>query len=103
MRMRNLERYRTAGTGNNMQLSIPLPRTPEGRVYRYSPNVDAHPRHFLLGNRAEGFAEPAALSARMTHIPGTPGTICPYSGFADEDDAFTHPDDIVAAREVVAH
>lgn len=43
MRFRNLERYRTGGAKNRMELSIPLPRTPEGRVYRYSPNEKALP------------------------------------------------------------
>ena len=33
-----------------MKLSMPLPRTPGGRVYRFSPNEDAHPRHFVIGN-----------------------------------------------------
>ena len=49
MRFRNLEKYKTGGSGNNMTLGIPLPKTPDGRVYRYSPNENAHPRLFLLG------------------------------------------------------
>jgi hypothetical protein len=50
MDFKNLNRYRIGGTGSNMKLGIPPPRTPDGRVYRYSPNPDAHPRHFVLGN-----------------------------------------------------
>jgi len=103
MRFKNLESYRIGGVGSDMQLGIPLPKTPDGRVYRYSPNENAHPRLFLLGDRVEGFALPETMSARMSHMPGTPGTICPYSGTLDEDDVFTHPDDVAAAREVVAH
>jgi hypothetical protein len=103
MRLKNLEQYKTGGGGNEMQLSIPLPKTPEGRVYRYSPNENAHPRHFLLGNRVEGFQLPATMTPRMTRMPGTPGTRCPYSGLEDEDSAFTHPDDIEAAKAVVSH
>ncbi|UPJ57014.1 hypothetical protein [Bradyrhizobium sp. 192] len=103
MRFRNLESYRSSGAGSDMQLAIPLPRTPDGRVYRYSPNENAHPRHFLLGGRVEGVTPPEAPTPRMTHAPGTPGTICPYSGVKAEDGAFTHPDDIAAAKEVVAH
>src|SRR5262245_8468618 len=99
MRFKNLEKYKTGGTGTNMQLSIPLPTTPDGRVYRYSPNESAHPRHFLLGGRVESFQQQEAMTPRMTHLPGTPGTICPYSGVADVDDAFTHPDDVAAAKE----
>lgn len=103
MRFRNLEKYKTGGSGNNMTLGIPLPTTPDGRVYRYSPNENAHPRLFLLGNRAPAFALPEAMTPRMTHPPGTPGTICPYSGVLGEDSDFMHPDDIAAAKEVVAH
>jgi hypothetical protein len=103
MRFRNLEKYKTGGSGSNMTLGIPLPKTPDGRVYRYSPNENAHPRLFLLGEREAEFLMPETLTARMTHPPGTPGTICPYSGISDEDANFTHPDDIAAAKEVVAH
>jgi hypothetical protein len=103
MRFRNLEKYKTGGSGNNMTLGIPLPKTPDGRVYRYSPNENAHPRLFLLGERAPEFVVPETLTARMTHPPGTSGTICPYSGISDEDANFTHPADIAAAKEVVAH
>lgn len=103
MRFKNLENYWVGGVGNEMHLDIPLPRTPDGRVYRYSPNEHAHPRHFLLGARAEGFTTPEVLNPRMAHMPGTPGTICPYSGLLGEDESFTHPDDIAAAEEIVAH
>jgi len=67
MRFKNLERFKTGGAGNNLQLSIPLPKTPDGRVYRYSPNENAHPRLFLLGDRVPDFALPETLTARMTH------------------------------------
>jgi hypothetical protein len=30
--------YETGGSGNNMTLDIPLPKTPDGRMYRYSSN-----------------------------------------------------------------
>ena len=38
MRFRNLEKYKTGGSGNHMTVGIPLPEAPDGRVYRYSPN-----------------------------------------------------------------
>jgi hypothetical protein len=38
MRFWNLEKYKTGGSGDNMTLGIPLPKTPDGRVDRYSPN-----------------------------------------------------------------
>lgn len=103
MRMKNLETYRTGGTSANMQLGIPVPLTPDGRAYRYSPNEQAFPRHFVLGNRMPGFPVPETMSSRMTHMPGQPGTVCPYSGILDDDDAFIHPDDKAAAIDTVRH
>jgi hypothetical protein len=103
MRLQHLERYKAGGSGKKLQLAIPLPRTADGRIYRFSPNPNAHPRHFLLGERVQGFTLPKSPTPRMTRMPGTPGTICPYSGVTDQDDAFTQPEDITAAREIVAH
>jgi hypothetical protein len=103
MRLKNLEKFKSGGTGSTMQLSIPLPKTPDGGVYRFSPNENAHPRLFLLGNRVSNFNLPETPTVRMIHAPGTSGTICPYSGALADDSDFTHPDDIAAAKEVVAH
>jgi Zn finger protein HypA/HybF involved in hydrogenase expression len=103
MRFRNLDRYRTGGTGSRMQLSIPIPRTPDGRAYRHSPNENAHPRHFVLGKaeRPESITE--EMRARMKLEPGSPQTVCPYSGTVADDDEFTHPADREAAIELVKH
>lgn len=103
MRMKNLERYKIGGTRNRMQLGLPVPQTPDGRVYRYSPNPDAHPRHFVLGNTTDGFLRPTEKMPRMKHVPGSPQTVCPYSGTIAEDAEFTHPDDIKAATALVKH
>lgn len=101
MRFRNLEKYQTGKTGSTLQLAIPLPKTPDGRVYRYSPNENAHPRHFVLGERVTGFLLPETMTPRMTHKPGIPETVCPYSGIVAEDGDFTHPDDQAAALKIV--
>lgn len=101
MRFRNLEKYQTGKTGNILQLAIPLPKTPDGRIYRYSPNENAHPRHFVLGERVAGFPLPEAMTPRMMHRPGVPETVCPYSGVVAEDNDFTHPDDKAAALKIV--
>jgi hypothetical protein len=103
MRFKKLESYKVGGVGSKMRLEIPLPTTPAGRVYRYSPNENAHPRHFLLGDRIGGFTLPNTMTPRMTHMPGTPGTVCPYGGGFHDDNSFAHPDDVDAAQEVVAH
>lgn len=103
MRFKNMERYRVGGTQNNMTLNVPLPKTPEGRIYRLSPNKNAHPRLFVLGNSVEGFSMPDPPTSRTKHRPRTPGTVCPYSGMYADDEQFNHPDDIIAATEIVAH
>jgi hypothetical protein len=103
MKMKNLAKYRTGGTSSKMTLAIPLPKTPDGRVYRYSPNADAHPRHFVLGSRINGFVINPDKQARMKQPPGSPFTVCPYSGVIAEDSEFTHPDDTKAGLKLVEH
>jgi hypothetical protein len=103
VRLRNLESYKTGGSGDRMELSIPLPKTPDGRVYRFSPNENAHPRLFVLGERVEGFTLVEATRPRMKQSPGSPRTVCPYSGVIADDDAFTHPADREAALALVKH
>lgn len=103
MRFRNLDKYRTGGRGSQKELSIPLPKTPDGRVYRYSPNADAHPRHFVLGDAQRPDEISETMRARMKLEPGSPQTVCPYSGIVEADQAFTHPDDQKAALELVKH
>jgi hypothetical protein len=103
MQFKNLNRFRTGGTSTKMQLSVPLPRTPDGRVYRYSPNEHAHPRHFVLGEAKQGFVISDAARTRMKLEPQSKQTVCPYSGTVADDSDFTHPDDVKAARKIVEH
>jgi hypothetical protein len=103
MRFNNLDRYRTGGTGSKMQLSVPLPKTPDGRTYRYSPNEAAQPRHFVLGPVVGEVPLTEALRKRMKQEPRSKQTVCPYSGVVAEDDEFTHPEDRKAALELVKH
>ncbi|WP_141322212.1 hypothetical protein [Sinorhizobium fredii] len=101
--MRNLERLRTGGSGSKMTVGVPPPRTPSGRVYRYSPKEDAHPRHFLLGEVNAKFTIVDAARSRMKLEPRSPQTVCPYSGYVGLDAEFNHPDDMKAAVELVKH
>lgn len=103
MKLPRLNRCRTGGTNSNMKLSYPAPRTPNGRVYRFSPNEHAHPRHFVLGDVVADIDVTDALRSRMKHDPRTKQTVCPYSGTVAEDQAFVHPDDVQAAVEMVKH
>ncbi|RUW20161.1 hypothetical protein EOA60_26225 [Mesorhizobium sp. M1A.F.Ca.IN.020.06.1.1] len=101
MKLKRLEKMRTGGSRTKMQLSIPVPKTPDGRVYRYSPNIDAHPRHFVLSEPVVGFVADPERAARMKYPPGTRGTVCPYSGVRADDAEFTHPDDRKAAIKII--
>lgn len=103
MRFKNLDKYRIGGAGNRMQLKIPLPKTPEGRFYRFSPNETAQPRHFVLGDVERPKEITDAMRARMKLEPGSAQTVCPYSGVVAEDEEFTHPDDREAVIEIAKH
>lgn len=103
MRMKNVGRFRTGGTLSKMTLSIPVPKTPDGRVYRYSPNAEAYPRHFVLGDRVKPIELDERKRSRMKQQPGSRLTVCPYSGTLGADDDFIHPEDVKAAREIVRH
>ena len=103
MKFSRLNRYRTGGTSSHMRLSLPVPRTPDGRIYRFSPNETAHPRHFVLGQVVADIPLTDALRARMKLEPRMKQTVCPYSGTVADDDAFRHPDDVKAAVELVKH
>lgn len=103
MRFKNLNRYRTGGVGSKMELAIPLPKTPDGRVYRFSPNEEAHPRHFVIGPVAAEIEMSEASRARMRLEPHSKQTVCPYSGVIAADGDFNHPDDVKAAIETVKH
>lgn len=95
---RRLEKYRTGGTKQKMELKLPAPKTPSGKVYRSCPNEDCVPRLFLLG---DGERPERSDSLRWRRNPGTPGTTCPYCGTAGDDDAFTYEGDIEAVKNYV--
>jgi hypothetical protein len=103
MQFKNLEKYKTGGTKSQMQLAVPIPKTPVGRVYRYSPNEKALPRLFVLGNPLPDFVVTDEARKRMKLAPHSKQTVCPYSGTIADNDDFIHPDDIKAAHEVVKH
>lgn len=101
MKFKNLEKFKTGGGGSKMQLGVPFPKTPKERVYRFSPNEQAHPRHFVIGNPHDGFVPPEGTAERMKLQPRSKQTVCPYSGVIADDGDFTHPDDVKAAVEMV--
>jgi hypothetical protein len=101
MDFKNLNRYRVGGSTRSMKLGIPPPRTPDGRVYRYSPNENAHPRHFVLGPFDSEFVISEESRTRMKLQPRSKQSVCPYSGVIASDEDFLHPDDRKAALALV--
>ncbi len=100
-RFKRLEEYQVRQDGDEMELAFPAPRTPNGMVYRHCPNEDCTPRHFLLGDAPESQVVDEENHGLVRREPGTEGVTCPYCGIDAEDGAFTHPDDVAAARGFV--
>jgi hypothetical protein len=84
-----------------MELSYPAPASPSGKMFQYSPNPEAVPRLFLIGDApAERvIAEPHKSSIRRQPGPGE--TVCPYSGYMAPDHQFIHFDDIEAIKRQI--
>jgi hypothetical protein len=84
-----------------MQVAYELPRTASGKVYHFSPNPDAVPRLFLIGDAPDERNIAPEDRQRIRREPGPGETVCPYSGFVAPDEDFVHADDIEAIREHV--
>ena len=100
-RFKNLEQFKTGGTDSNMKLSIPVPRSPSGKVHRECKNPSCSPRLFQLAqvkNRS-----PIAETNRhlVRRNQGERGITCPYCGEDADDDAFLYGPDREAALEQV--
>lgn len=90
---RRLEKYKIGGTRDRMELNIPLPQSPSGKIYRWCPNNDCTPRLFLLGDAQR----PENLDiSQLRRAPGIRGTTCPYCGIDADDDEFNYEGDIKA-------
>ena len=98
-----LEKHRVGGSGHRMELSYPAPRTPSGKVYQYSPNPDAAPRLFLIGDAPDVRQVSDDHRHRIRREPGPGETVCPYSGYVAKDADFVHLDDIEAIKKQVVH
>lgn len=92
---KRLEKYKVGGTKDKMELRIPLPKSPSGKVYRWCPNEECTPRLFLLG----GGQPPENLDiTKLRRAPGAPGTTCPYCGIDDDDGNFNYESDIESIK-----
>ncbi len=100
-RLNHLEEHRVGGTDSQMELSYPLPRSPSGKVYQYSPNPDAAPRLFLIGQAPTERVVPDDLRSRIRLEPGSNQTVCPYSGEIADDEQFVHFEDVEAIKQQI--
>lgn len=101
-RLRRLEEHRLGSRDGKMLLSYPAPRSPSGKVYRYSPNPEAAPRLFLIGEAPAERTVPDELRSHVRLMPGSDHTVCPYSGHIGADEEFVHFDDVEAVKSQVA-
>ena len=102
-RFRRLEKHRLGGTRDRMELSYPVPRSPSGKIYQYSPNPDAAPRLFLISDVPDGRTIAPEYENYIRRQPGPGETICPYSGHIGPDEDFVHFDDIKAIQKRVEY
>ena len=86
-----------------MELSYPRPRSPSGKVYQFSPNPDAVPRLFLIGSAPSERQIREEDRARIRRAPGPGQTVCPYTGYMADDDAFVHSADIEDIKRQIGH
>jgi len=98
-RFKKLERHRVGGTRDEMQLSIPIPKSPSGKIYRWCPVAECEPNLFQFGTAPENRSISSEDATFIRRQPGTNGTTCPYCGHDDDDDEFLFRDDIRAAQK----
>ena len=97
-RFKRLEKYKVGSTNDIMELNIPLPKSPSGKVYRRCHNEDCTPRLFLLGDAQR----PENINvSQLKRSPGTQGTTCPYCGIDANDVEFNYEGDIKAIQEYI--
>jgi len=102
-KFRELEHFRTGGTGDEMILSIPLPRSPSGKVYQCCPTSDCVPALFQLGEVKTQQEISQSNSNLIRRLPRTEGVTCPYCGHDAPDQEFISQEDIEAAIELVKY
>ena len=101
-RFRTLEQFQVGGTTDEMQLAIPLTRSPRGLVYKSCPNEGCSPGLFLIGDPPEAQSLAPGSANLVRRQPGMPGMTCPYCGRDEEDSNFTFEGDIEAATDYIA-
>lgn len=101
LRFRRLEQYRVGGSRDQMQLSVPLPKSPSGKAYQYSPNPEASPRLFLIGAPPEERVIPKERAARI-RAGDLPPTIGFFFGQSDGTEMEEDLLFVTQARDAIA-
>lgn len=83
-----------------MELSVPLPKTPDGKANQRCPDNECHPGKFQIGSAPQ--ERPAGALKRMCRTPGPGETICPYCGTMARDREFIDPEDVEVAKREIA-
>ena len=82
-----------------MDIHLPLPRSPQGKFQRYCPSDSCVPRRFQLADAPQEQRIAEDHTSLVRRLPKTTGTTCPYCGTDGEDQSFTAPEDIQAAKQ----
>lgn len=98
---RRLKKYQTGGTRDRMQLSIPVPKSPSGKIHRVCPSSECVPGPFQMGDATEGGTVREEHRSLVRREPHTNGTTCPYCGTDGEDQAFNDPRDLADIKRLV--
>jgi hypothetical protein len=103
LRFRNLERYKTGASSDNMTLSIPRPQSSTGKHSYHCPNEKCQPAIFQIGRAQETHTISEEHANIVRREPHTQGITCPYCGQDGEDNEFTSKEDIDYATALVKH
>ncbi|MFB3909355.1 MAG: hypothetical protein ACE15D_13230 [Candidatus Eisenbacteria bacterium] len=99
--LKRLERRKIGGFGDEMKLSVPLPKTPKGMIHQRCPSESCRPRLFELGNGAPDRCIAHGNQHLVRRQIGTPGITCPYCGGDAPDDEYICEEDVRYARELI--
>ncbi len=96
-----LQKYRTGGTNERMELGMPIPKSTSGKIHRLCRSPGCVPGLFQLRNAPSGRTVSDAHVTLIRRQPHTPGTTCPYCGTDAADRDFVFKGDIEAAKKQV--
>jgi hypothetical protein len=99
--LRRLKKYQTGGTTDRMELAIPVPKSPSGKIHRVCPSPCCLPGPFQFGDAPDGRILRDLHRSLVRRRLNTPGTTCPYCGRDDDDRAFNDPRDLEYAKRLV--